>query len=46
MQQVGVKFCIRNIVTWKMYNIKPANAHQAQVTFNFKNTKEKLLKSP
>ena len=32
-------------VARRMYNIKFVNAHQAKTTYNFKNTKEKLLKT-
>jgi hypothetical protein len=46
VQHAGVKSYIRNIVAWKSYNIKLANAQQAQVTCNFKDTEQTLLKSP
>jgi hypothetical protein len=46
MQQVGVKFYICNIVAWKPYYNALANAQKAQITYNFKDTKEKLLKYP
>jgi len=43
--QVGVKYYVYNIVAWKLQNIQFAIAQQAQLSYNLKNIKEKLLKT-
>ena len=42
---IGIQTCVCKAIAQNMYNIKYINAQQAKTIHNFKNIKEKLLKT-
>ena len=42
---IGIQTCMCKAIAQNMYNIKYINAQQAKTIHNFRNIKEKLLKT-